>query len=100
MLGIENGVLWTETVSGTTPVITAEANTKYLCDEVATLSFTPPATGTVSVRFESGSTPTVLTVPNTVKFPEWFDPTDLEAEKIYEILISDGVYGTVISWQA
>lgn len=56
--------------------------------------------GTASVRFESGSTPTVLTVPNTIKFPEWFDPTELEAEKIYEILISDGIYGTVITWQA
>ena len=100
MLGIQNNVLWTESVSGTIPTITAEANTKYICGEVATLTFTPPANGTASVRFESGTTPTVLTIPNTVKFPEWFDPTELEAEKIYEILISDGTYGTVITWQA
>lgn len=100
MLGIENNVLWQETISGTTPTIAAQANTKYLCGEVATLTFTPPSTGTSSVRFTSGTTATVLTVPSTVKFPEWFDPTVLQTQTIYEILISDGIYGTVITWQA
>lgn len=87
-----------ETVSGTTPSITGQPNTRYTCGEVATLSITPPASGTVDVIFESGSTATVLTVPNTVKFPVWFDATTLETNTTYEILITDGVYGSVMSW--
>jgi hypothetical protein len=30
--------------------------------------------------------------------PDWFDPTALEANTIYEINIIDGVYGVVASW--
>ena len=33
-------------VSGTTPTITAIANARYMCGEVSTISFTPPASGT------------------------------------------------------
>ena len=87
-----------ETVSGTTPSITAKPGVRYVCGECSTLSFTPPASGCCDVLFESGSTPTVLTVPNTVKFPAWFDPSSLEASVTYEINILDGVYGTVASW--
>lgn len=50
------------------------------------------------MRFTSGSTATVLTLPNTVKLPEWFDASGLDANTIYEINISDGVYGAVMSW--
>ena len=48
-------------------------------------------------RFTSGSTATVLTVPNTVKWPDWFSGT-LEANRVYEINIMDGIYGVVMSW--
>lgn len=100
MLGIDMSSLapFVEEVSGTTPVITAEANIRYVCGEVATIDITPPSVGTCDVIFESGSTASVLTVPNTVKFPEWFDATSLEVDTIYEIIITDGIYGMVMSW--
>ena len=87
-----------ETVSGTTQSITGQPNTRYVCGEVSTISITPPASGSVDVIFESGSTATVLTVPNTVKWPAWFDATSLEANTTYEILITDATYGSVMTW--
>lgn len=98
MLGIVDGYS-VVTVSGTSPTITAEANTMYVCGEVTSLSFTPCASGICDVRFTSGSTVTVLTIPNTVKFSGSFDPTSLETNKIYEINILDGIYGVVTSWE-
>lgn len=98
MLGIQDGSTGTVDVSGTTPTITAVENTRYVCGEVTSLNFTPPASGISIVRFTSGSTVAVLTIPNTVKFPEWFDPTSLETNTIYEICVTDGVYGAVMSW--
>ena len=86
----------TVTVSGTSPVITAAANTRYVCVEVSTISFTPSATGICDVVFTSGTTPAVLTLPSTVKMPEWW--TGVEANKTYEINIQDGVYGAVMAW--
>lgn len=87
-----------EPVSGSTPAITGKDGTRYICGEVSTLSITPPQTGIISVVFESGSTPTILTVPNTVVFSDGFDPTDLEANTVYEINIADGTLGVVASW--
>jgi hypothetical protein len=86
------------TVSGSTPTITAASGKQYVCSasSVSTLSFTPSASGLCSVRFKSGTTPTVLTLPNTVKMPSWW--TGVEANKTYEIMVSDGVYGAVMSW--
>ena len=98
MLGIVDGSTGTVTVAGTTPTITAVENTRYVCGEVSTLSITPPASGICIVRFTSGTTAAVVTVPNTVKFPEWFDITALEADTIYEMCITDGIYGAVMSW--
>lgn len=86
------------TVSGSTPSITAQANMRYICGTVTTLTFTPSATGICDVRFTSGSTATVLTVPSTVKWPGWFDPTSLAANTIYELSVLDGVYGAVGTW--
>lgn len=85
-------------VEGTTPAITAVADTQYICGEVSTLSFTPAATGISDIIFESGSTATVLTIPNTVKFPDWFDATALEPNMVYEISIMNGTYGAVMAW--
>lgn len=90
-----------ETVSGTTPTITALAGVQYVCGEVATLDITLPASGCVDVRFESGSTPTVLTITpptgQTLKWTGGFDPTALEANTVYEINIADGL-GVAASW--
>ena len=83
------------TVTGTDPVIQANSNTRYICGEVATLSFTPCASGICEVIFTSGTTPTVLTLPQTVTLPERFE---VEASHTYEISIVDGVYGAVMYW--
>lgn len=98
MLGIVDGSTGTVDISGAAPTITAVENTRYVCGEVTSLDFTPAASGVCIVRFTSGSTPTLLTLPSTVKFPEWFDPTTLEINTIYEICITDGIYGAVMSW--
>lgn len=86
------------TTSSATPSITAMPGMRYVCSAsyVTSLSFTPSATGICSVRFTSGTTPTVLTLPQTVKMPDWW--TGVEANRTYEISIEDGVYGAVTSW--
>lgn len=85
-------------VSGQTPTITAEENTRYICGEVTSLTFTPCETGICDVRFTAASISTVLTLPETVKLPDWFDPALLEANTTYEINVLDGIYGVVMSW--
>ncbi len=85
------------TISGATPTIRALTNSKYTCGEVTSLNFTPCAQGSCEVIFTSGTTPTNLTLPSTVKMPEWFV---VEESRIYDIIISDGIYGAVMSWQA
>ena len=91
-----------ETVSGTTPTITAKAGVRYICGEVTTLAVTAPATGIIDVIFTSGSTPTVLTVTPptgvTLKWANGFDPTALEADTTYEINIADGCLGVAAEW--
>ena len=85
------------TISGVTPTISALTNSKYTCGEVTSLNFTPCAQGSCEVIFTSGTTPTNLILPSTVKMPEWFV---VEESRIYDIIISDGIYGAVMSWQA
>ena len=90
-----------ETVSGTTPSITAKPGVRYVCGECATLTITAPASGIIDVTFKSGSTATVLTVtPPTGMTMKWIgdDPTALEANKTYEVNIKDGCLGMVVSW--
>lgn len=86
------------TVSGSTPSITGESGKRYVCGTVDSISITPPQTGIVDIVFSSGTTPTVLTVPNTVLFPAWFNPANLSASSTYEINVMDGVYGAVSVW--
>ena len=90
-----------ESVTGSTPSITAKSGVRYVCGEVSTLTIVVPETGIVDVIFKSGSTPTVLTVtPPTGVTMSWIgdDPTALEANKTYEVNIMDGTYGMVVSW--
>lgn len=84
-------------VLGTTPTITAKSGIRYVCGEVASLDFTPCATGICDVVFTSGSTPTVLTVPSTVKWANGFDPSNLDADTTYELNIMDGL-GVAGAW--
>ena len=83
-------------VSGTTPTIVANQNTRYVCGEIVSLDFTPSAEGICDVMFTSGSTVTVLTLPSTVRMPEWWEGP--EAGYTYEINVVDGIYGVVTSW--
>lgn len=92
-----SGELVVETVTGSTPSITGVSNHRYICGTVSTLSITPPESGIIDVVFTSGTTPTVLTVPNTVTFPAWFNPASLQASVTYEISIADGM-GVVAVW--
>ena len=83
------------TVSGTDPVIVGAANTRYICGTVNTISITPPVSGIIDVIFTSGATLAVVTLPNTVRMPDWYS---IETNRTYEINIQDGVYGAVMSW--
>ncbi len=87
-----------EAVDGAAVTITGQPNTRYMCGEVTSISITPPAAGSIDVVFTSGSTVAVLTLPSTVKMPEWFDASTLDTNTVYEILITDGVYGSVMTW--
>ena len=93
------------TVTGTTPTITALSGIQYVCGEVSTLDITLPASGIVDVVFESGSTPTVLTItPPTGMTVEWangFDSTALEADTLYELnirMVGTKCLGVAGSW--
>jgi hypothetical protein len=92
----------TTTVSGTTPSIAGVADTRYICGEVSTLTIVAPASGCIDVTFTSGSTPTVLTVTPptgmTIKWANGFDPTSLDANTTYKVMIADGEYGISISY--
>lgn len=89
-------------VSGSTPSITAKAGIRYVCGEVSTLALTLPASGIVDVVFESGSTPTVLTItpPTGVTAVKWADGWDetCEANTTYELNIEDGKLGVKGAW--
>lgn len=100
MLGINLSSIATqvETVDGAVVTITGQQNTRYMCGEVTSISITPPTAGSIDVFFTSGSTVAVLTLPSTVKMPEWFDASALDTNTVYEILITDGVYGSVMTW--
>lgn len=91
-----NGMV-TVNVTGTAPTITAQADYRYICGEVATLDFTPSASGICDVVFTSGATATVLTVPSTIKWANGFDPTSLEANTTYELNVMDGL-GVASAW--
>lgn len=82
-------------VDGSDPVIAAQPNRRYVCGEVASLTFTPCESGISDVVFSCGGTKTLLTLPQTVKMPEDFE---VELNTTYEINIMDGVYAGVMSW--
>ena len=93
MLGIA-----TVTVTGTDPVIVAEAGKRYICGEIATLTFTPPASGITDVVFTSGTTPTVISLlpADGVKMTETWE-TPLDASTTYELNFLDRK-GVFVKW--
>lgn len=97
MLGIHDTIdSFVEEVTGTDVTITGQPSYRYNCGELYSLTVTPPSSGTIDIRFTSGSTPTVLTLPSTVKMPEWW--VEVEANTIYEMCITDGIYCGVMTW--
>ena len=81
------------TVTGATPSITAEANKRYQCGTVTSLTIVKPQSGYFEVTFTSGSTATTLTATG-ITFPEWFA---VEKNYKYELSILDGM-GVVAAW--
>lgn len=83
------------TVEGSTPTIEPAANTIYKCGTLTSLTITsPPAIGSYSIVFTSGSTPTTTTFPASIIFPEAFAA---EANTHYEINVEDG-YAVAVGW--
>ena len=79
------------TLPGTVLTQTGADNTMYICGEVAELTFTALANTSTAIRFDSGATPTVLTVNGVDKWMFDFDPDNLEANVTYEISVVYGV---------
>ena len=85
----------TDLSSTSITLASAADNTEYNYGELSALTISSiPASGWFSVVFDSGSTPTVLTVPNTMIMPDSFA---VEANTRYEINCKDG-YALVAGW--
>lgn len=91
----ENDSIITINVTGMNPKINATANTIYLCGELLSLDFTPCADGICDIIFSSGTTPTLLTLPDSVRMPNGFEVFE---NRTYEINILNGIYGVATSW--
>lgn len=76
----------------TEAVLTPDNGVRYIYGELQSLTINSvPAEGTVDILFDSGSTATVLVLPQTgILLPEWFDPTDLQTNTRYELNFADG----------
>ena len=83
------------TVSGATPSIEPADRHIYKCGTLTSLTISnPPATGSYSIVFTSGSTATTTTIPATILGLEDFAP---EANTVYEINVLDN-RAVVGSW--
>lgn len=76
----------------TEAILTPDAGVRYIYGELLSLTImSVPEDATVDILFDSGSTATVLILPQTgVTLPEWFDPTDLQTNTRYELNFADG----------
>ena len=84
-----------ENVPESAASITPVENHIYKCGTLTSLTIdSPPASGAWSIRFTSGSTATVLTMPSSVKMPDGFE---VEANTVYEINVLDG-YALCAGW--
>lgn len=83
-------------INSATPVIVAQQGAAYICGTVTELTFTPSSSGLCEVVFVSGSTATVLTLPSTVRMPDWW--TGVEANRTYDLMILNGTLAGVMSW--
>ena len=91
-----SGMLVHEDLVSTDVILSADEETRYIYGELYSLFISSlPSTGIVDISFTSGTTPTVLVLPETAIVPEWFDPTDLNANTYYSLSIED--YKVVVS---
>lgn len=83
-------------VSGTEVTIAAEAETMYVCGELASLEIESlPAQGIVFIIYQSGTTATVVDYPETLKMPVWWATAPNESVMIG---ITNGTLGSVQTW--
>lgn len=87
-----NTIVVNEDTTTTEAVLTPDNGVRYIYGELLSLTINSvPDNGMVDIFFDSGSTATVLVLPQTgVTMPEWFDPTDLQANTRYELNFVDG----------
>lgn len=87
-----NTIVVEEDSTSTEVILTPDYGVRYIYGELLSLTLVSvPEGGTVDIFFDSGTTPTVLVLPQTgVTLPEWFDPTDLQASTRYELNFADG----------
>jgi len=87
-----NTIVVTKDSATTEAVLTPDNGVRYIYGELQSLTINSvPAEGTVDILFDSGSTATVLVLPQTgALLPEWFDPTDLQINTRYELNFADG----------
>ena len=85
----------TQVIVGDTASITPENNTIYQCGTLTSLTITnPPATGSYSIIFTSGSTATTTVIPATLL---GLDDFVAEVNTMYEINVFDN-RAVVGSW--
>lgn len=87
-----NTIVVNEDTTTTEAVLTPDNGVRYIYGELLSLTINSiPDNGMVDIFFDSGSTATVLVLPQSgVTMPEWFDPTDLQANTRYELNFVDG----------
>lgn len=84
--------------ASTTATIAAQANTRYIYGTLTELTVSSlPSEGIVNILFTSGTTPTVVSLPNTVKMPDWYS---VGANMTVMIGITDGVWGSIQTWES
>lgn len=98
LLGVGSPVI---EVSGTSATINALEGACYVCGELTALTFKPAVNGLCEVIFESGTTPTALTISkaissHTIHMPPWW--TGVEASKTYDIVVRNGELVGVSVW--
>lgn len=87
---------WTvQNMTASDTSVTLQTGKFYVWSEMSTLTVTVTATGMYAFRFESGTTPTTLTVTGAT-MPDSFT---VEANKVYEVNVYQG-YGVVQAWTA
>ena len=92
------GMTVVKDMESTSVTLAATAETRYIYGELTDLTVTSlPTEGFVNILFQSGSTPTVLTLPDTVKMPQWLA---VGANMTVMISIADGIYGSAQVWDS